>query len=417
MLPHLEFGYAVIALFALTQGPVYRLWSGSGESLVVSSRTSLAHVYFATFLAVQLPALIVVARTLTVEMLRNRSIQALIALHLWLGCTVLWSTLARQSLPEFIALVFTTSFGVFLALRFRPLQFWWIVLLAMTIGLLLSVVAVYRVWDTARDLNDGSWIGIYYNRNSLAPVAGVASIACPAVLFHGRSGRSSRRAVLTFLASLVGVLSVIILWQAGSRTTPYALFGASLVAVLYLLLRRVMPHARLGVLSRLGAARLSMGIAAIGVFIILRNAADVSSVPVETSTFNSRVALWSQNWSGFLEKPIQGWGWMAARYTDEFFRQGIWWGGFRTEWSHSGYHDVLLGGGVIAGVLLLTMIYFGLASSVRVNESWSEGIQVVTVGFVLIVATQESFFIGSHFLWALLIAALAKSARNDYKSE
>jgi hypothetical protein len=129
------------------------------------------------------------------------------------------------------------------------------------------------------------------------------------------------------------------------------------------------------------------------------------------------VALWSQNWSGFLEKPIQGWGWMAARYTDEFFRQGIWWGGFRTEWSHSGYHDVLLGGGVIAGVLLLTMIYFGLASSVRVNESWSEGIQVVTVGFVLIVATQESFFIGSHFIWALLIAALAKSARNDYKSE
>jgi len=283
--------------------------------------------------------------------------------------------------------------------------------------LLLSVVAVYRVWDSARDLNDGFWIGIYYNRNSLAPVAGVASIACPAVLFHERSGRSSRRAVSTFLASVVGVLSVIILWQAGSRTTPYALFGASLVAVLYLILRRVMPRARLGVLSRLGAARLSMGIAAMGVFIILRNAADVSSVPVETSTFNSRVALWSQNWSGFLEKPIQGWGWMAARHTDEFFRQGIWWGGFRTEWSHSGYHDVLLGGGVIAGVLLLTMIYFGLASSVRVNESWSEGIQVVTVGFILIVATQESFFIGSHFLWALLIAALAKSARNDYKSE
>jgi len=58
-LPHVEFVYAVIALFALAQGPVYRLWSGSAESLVVSAKTSLPHVYFATFVAVQPPALIV----------------------------------------------------------------------------------------------------------------------------------------------------------------------------------------------------------------------------------------------------------------------------------------------------------------------------------------------------------------------
>jgi len=33
--------------------------------------------------------------------------------------------------------------------------------------------------------------------------------------------------------------------------------------------------------------------------------------------------------------------------------------------------------------------------------------RVALGGFVLIAATQESFFIGSHFLWALLVASMA----------
>jgi hypothetical protein len=35
--------------------------------------------------------------------------------------------------------------------------------------------------------------------------------------------------------------------------------------------------------------------------------------------------------------------------------------------------------------------------------------------FVLAAATQESFFVGSHFLWALLVASLAV-ARDDVAS-
>jgi hypothetical protein len=33
--------------------------------------------------------------------------------------------------------------------------------------------------------------------------------------------------------------------------------------------------------------------------------------------------------------------------------------------------------------------------------------------FVLAAATQESFFIGNHFLWLLLVAAIAGSPRNN----
>jgi hypothetical protein len=41
--------------------------------------------------------------------------------------------------------------------------------------------------------------------------------------------------------------------------------------------------------------------------------------------------------------------------------------------------------------------------------------RLALVVFVLAAATQESFFIGSHFLWALLVASLA-AARDDVAS-
>jgi len=410
VLPHLEFGYAVIALFALTQGPVYRLWGESAESLVVSSRTSLAHVYFATFTAVQLPALVVVSRTFTVEMLRNRSIQALIALHLWLGCTVLWSTLARHSLPEFLALVLTTSFGVFLALRFRPLQFWWIVLLAMMIGLLLSVLAVYRVWDTARDLNDGFWIGIYYNRNSLAPVAGVALVAAMSVVVVGKRLTGSQRLANLIGATFVGGFSVLIVVQAESRTTPIALTLTVLILGLWQIYRALLGKWANGFLTRCGAATLAVGTVAICILVALRNFAKVSGLSGETTTFNSRAGLWSQNWTGFLEKPLQGWGWMAARQTKDFFQQGIYWAAFPTEWSHNGYHDLLLGGGMVAGSLFVVFLALALGHFDR-ELSWSDSLaNIGLVGFVLVAAIQESFFIGSHFMWALLMGCLLRGA-------
>jgi len=98
---------------------------------------------------------------------------------------------------------------------------------------------------------------------------------------------------------------------------------------------------------------------------------------------------------------------MAAWRTPDFFRQGEWWELWNTEWSHNGYHDILLGGGIPAAVLFAGFLWFGLrevGSKLPQSESLAT---VLLVGFVLTAATQESFFIGSHFLWALLIAGLS----------
>jgi len=394
----IEYAYAALMMFALTQGPVYRLWSASSDSLVISAKTSMMHLYFATFVVVQLPAIVIVARTCSIDVCRHRPIQLLAALHVWLGCTVLWSTLARQSLPEFIALVLTSTAGVYLALRFRSVEIWGILAVAMAAGLVLSLIAVSQKWDLAIDATENYWIGIYYNRNSLAPVAGVGLIASLGLLVVSSEHRGVRRNVGMFGAVSLGVLSCITIWRAESRTTPFALVTALAALILWQLLHRVPGRP----MQRFGSARLSVVIVAIGVFLALRNVASLSGVPAETSTFNSRAALWSQNWTGFLERPLQGWGWMAARHTAEFFKQGTWWAAFPTEWSHNGYHDLLLGGGVLAIVLFVSFLLSSFGYLSDSPRDLNGMIRFVAACFVLVAATQESFFIGSHFLWAIL---------------
>lgn len=70
--------------------------------------------------------------------------------------------------------------------------------------------------------------------------------------------------------------------------------------------------------------------------------------------------------------------------------------------------DVLLGGGIVAAVLLVGgVIWSGYryldSADKETAAQWTPAIMF----FVLATATQESFFIGNHFLWLLLVASIA----------
>jgi O-antigen ligase len=406
-----EVGYALAVLFALTQGPVYRLWNESGQYQQFITLPTIGHAYFATFVALQLPALCLVARRLSATFIAERRGQLLVALLLWLGLSVLWSTFARHSLPEFVSLFLTTSFGVYLAVSFSPAVLWRIVAIAMSLGLGISLIAVQRGWEGAMNSEDGHWIGIYFNRNSLAPVAAVALLAVIGMLCTQPKWRSSGGRVVLVASVVVSVGAVITLWRAESRTSPLALAAAVGVLAVSQLLRLLFERFWTS-LSRYSAA-LATSISAVALFVALRLFGGLSTVSAELLTFNSRNGLWAQNWTGFLEKPFQGWGWMAARKTPSFFRQGVWWAAFETDWSHNGYHDLLLGGGVLAAVLFAGVVWFGMRE-MGSHASLTETIpNLLLVAFVLTAATQESFFIGTHFLWALLIAGLFFNASRN----
>jgi O-antigen ligase len=396
-----ERAYAVVAMFTLTQGPVYRLWSESAGYVVTSPEPTLTHAYFATFVAVQLPALFIVGRTLSGEFLRRRSTIALFALVGWLGVTVAWSTLARYSLPEFVALVCTTAFGLYLATRFPSRTAWWIVAGATATGLLVSVFSVWRDWPGSVDATEGYWVGIYYNRNSLAPVAAAALIAAAALAVG--TVRRSRSLFPGLAASLaLGALALVVLLRSESQTAPFALLVAACAVVVFWSLR--WATRRIGVTSSWWSPTLlTLVVTAAAVFVAMRTIGSLSGISGEATTFNSRGPLWSLSWSGFQLKPWHGWGWQAAWHTPEFFKQGVWWAAWNTTWSHNGYFDLLLGGGVLAALLFVA--YFATASRDLDRLPGAEsGFRLVAIVFVLAAATQESFFIGSHFLWALTVA-------------
>jgi O-antigen ligase len=411
-----ELAYASLALFALTQGPVFRVWSQSTSQLELFPNPSMQHTYFATFVAVQLPAVLLWSRRANIDWLRERANQLLVALLGWLGLSVVWSTFARQSLPEFVTLCLTTVFGLYLAASFSRSEFWWIVAGAMALGVGVSWFSIVRLWDGAVNLQDDYWIGIYGNRNSLAPVAAVALLASIVVVSLARE-RSvpnwSRIVTLAVPAALV-VFAAIEMWRSGSQNSPVALAAAIVACVAWLVVRAA--ASRFGALGafRHNAAPISLALLAGFAVVALRQIGDATTLSGETATFNSRRALWSVNWSGFLEKPWLGWGWMAARFNPAFFKQGTWWAALETQWSHNGYHDLLLGGGVPAAVLFALYLWFASREFDRVGVAVALPRMALAV-FVLAAATQESFFVGSHFLWALLVASLAV-ARDDVAS-
>ena len=61
---------------------------------------------------------------------------------------------------------------------------------------------------------------------------------------------------------------------------------------------------------------------------------------------------------------------------------------------------------MLAGVLFFGVVVFGVRSLDQLANVRVATPRFLVIGFVLAAATQESFFIGSHFLWAILIAAL-----------
>jgi O-antigen ligase len=332
---------------------------------------------------------------------------------IWLGLSVTWSTFARQSLPEFVSLILTTSFGVYLTTCFSTEEFWKIVATAMSVGMSVSLFAIQRSWDSAVSTEEGHWIGIYYNRNSLAPVAGVALLAVVGMLCAQRTYKDFSGLLISTASIIVAVGALLTLWRAQSRTSPLALIVGLLALGTWMVMRWGAQH----VFSRVRdfTAALSVAFMAVAAVVALRAVGGLTTVSGETATFNSRGPLWSLSWSGFLEKPLQGWGWMAAWRTLKFFQQGEWWTVWDSEWSHNGYHDLLLGGGVLAAVLFAGVVWCGMRE-IGSQASLREAVpRFLIVAFVLTAATQESFFIGTHFLWALLIAGLflPRAANND----
>ena len=400
-----EYAYVVVLLFALTQGPVLSLWFAS--SLVTPVGAVSAQLL--TFVAVQIPALILLGYR---RVPRSSLIGPVGLLGLfcgWMWLSTLWATFGQHTIVEATTLFVTFLTGVYLARSFSLLEQLILVVVAMQPGLMWSRYAIANGWSNSVDQN-GNWVGIYFNRNSLAPVAMVSCLAASALLWIVVM-RRGKKLPITLIAILVDVIlfGAVMLFHSRSNTSIGGAVVFAAVWAFWTVVRSLVRRKQITgeSLQRFVYPGFIFG-AALLTWATVRLQSVVLSFFGETIDFNGRSAIWNYSWTGFLDRPLIGWGWMSAWRTPPFLHRDLWWSFTNTGWSHSGYMDVLLGGGLVAAVLFVgALLWGGLRHVGDVTKQTAAQWTPALMFFVLATATQESFFIGNHFLWLLFVAAVA----------
>ncbi len=400
-----EYAYAATLIFFLTQGPVLSVWFASEKANLQSADAP----HLATYLMLQLPALVLVSRQ---KFGRSDLVGpvGLIGLFcVWMATTTLWATNSQHTVIESVSLISTFICGVYFAKRFSLIEKLAVIMVAMQPGLLLSRYAIAHNWNMSRSI-EGYWVGIYFNRNSLAPVAMVSFVSAITLMYVVYLKKLDKLRIFKIcLLADIAIFALVIAIRTRSNTPFGGLFAGSAVFIFWEVKRRT----RLATLLQDSRSRIriySAFIALVGLvsWFAMQFQSQVLRLFGETVDFNGRSAIWKYSWNGFLDRPLLGWGWLSAWRSWAFMKMDLWWTVEGVSWSHNAYLDVLLGGGVLAVVIFVCAVVWGIYRIIPINlnnpiDAWP----VAFAFFFLAMATQESFIIGNHFLWMIFVAMLS----------
>jgi len=275
----------------------------------------------------------------------------------------------------------------------------------------------------------GDWIGMYTNRNSLAPMAALGVIAglrwllpragtasplgtrsAAARSAHGSSappGALSPRLASWFGASpalwrgsgaALVVASLVTLIGAGSRTAWLALaaaltltsaFGAVASASR---LRRWRPLQTWAVAVGGGLVVVGVGVAAV-------------AAAWNVSTFAQRRTIWSLVWDRVLERPWGGYGFFAFWEVPELVQDHVL---LQRGSAHNSLVETALGLGVVGTLPFVVLVVLAAVNAGRglwLRPSADTGMWAAVTVFVLFENMTESFVLWFSHIWVLLLAA------------
>jgi O-antigen ligase len=131
-----------------------------------------------------------------------------------------------------------------------------------------------------------------------------------------------------------------------------------------------------------------------------------------------RNLAWVHSVRGIQERPFGGWGFNAAWNTLKFRKLDFWWTVEHLGHSHSAYLDILLSGGIIAGLLFLVFLFKSLWS---ISKEWSENViqsfGISLTFYCLFSALFEPFIVTGYFLWPLLIIGILPSSKQAVSTD
>jgi len=387
------------------------MWFASEEQ---NSRPALAP-QLATYFIVQIPALVLVSRQkFTMRDVRG-PLGLLAVFCIWLTATTLWATNGQHSAVESVSLMSTFVCGVYFAKRFTLIEKLTVVVVAMQPGLMLSRYAIANDWNMSQS-DEGFWVGIYFNRNSLAPVAMVSVVSALALLYVVYINKDDKLRIykLCLLADIVS-FGLVVAIQTHSNTPFGGLIAFGAVFAFWEVLRKSPLRNQLNSVTQIRKVYAGfVALVTICSLLAIQFQSKVLQAFGETVDFNGRSEIWKYSWNGFLDRPVLGWGWLSAWRSWAFMKMDLWWTVEGVMWSHNAYLDLLLGGGVLAVLLFAAAVVWGVYRLVPTDignplESWSSAF----IFFYLAMCTQESFIIGNHFLWLLFVAILTSGSTSS----
>ena len=413
----LEYTYVVILLGTLTQGPVNKIWEGSGQ---VDPR-AIEITKFATYILIQAPAVFMLVRRGISKNLLKGPMGVLLLFVGWMLFSTIWATSSSNTVFESVTLVLTCSVGLYVARSFRLIEQLGLFFVAMQPGLIFSWYAVRQNWSGSVQPEDGDWVGIYFNRNSLAPPAALGLLAASALLWIVLVRRPKWWIAFALILLATTFFDSYLLVRSGSLTSVGAIIVFGLVWLFWTVIRWWQRRQNISPRQMLRVVYTSFLFGTVFLtWLGFRFQSTLLERLGREIDFNGREVLWRFSWSGFKDRPIIGWGWMSAWRTQAFFRdREFWWALTNNYWSHSAMMDVLLGGGIIGAALLLVAIVWSGARQLgsvcsEISGQWA----FAATWFVIAASTQESFVIGNHFMLVLLVSSMIgyQADQNDDSS-
>lgn len=405
-----EMAYAATVLLALTVGPIYTMWR---EAQLNNPALPIDSAHLATFAIVQLPALFLLGKRVTISMSWKSAEWYLFALIGWLVFTSATSDIGAYAVGNAAKVALAACTGLYLAVSFTRRQQLIAITIATHMGVLISRFAIARDWPESI-YESREWSGIYVNPNLLGPVAAVAcvSLVFLAISFFNNIRREWRIAFLVLVFD-IAVFDVVVLLRTKAFTSILATCVALGIVLFAYVVRRVIAVEKfVQVWPRLVAA-LSGGLV-VSMVVLYRFSSLVNGKLLPRSALQERVFAWDFSWTGFLERPWLGWGQGVAWSNQIFRRLDLYWTVVNIGHSHSAYFDVLLSGGILAGVLLLTYLVIAL---MRISKECSspefDAQRIALVFFCLSAALFEPFIVANYFLWPILVMSLAVTKPNN----
>ena len=400
----LEIFYGATALFLLTVGPVYTLWRNAQLN---NASLPIEAAHLSTFVVVQLPALFLLGKRVNHMKLWNSAEGFLAVLMVWLFATSALSDFGAVAIGNAVKVSLCAITGLYLATSFTRSQQLIVIALATQTGVLISRFAIARNWpESIYELRE--WSGIYVNPNILGSVAAVACLSLLFAVFPNfkRIPCQWRIAIGVSIAD-IALFNLIVLFHTRAFTSIFSTIVVLIIgAIAFSVSQRISSHQRKQWWKN-AVVVLSCGLIA-SMIVLYKFNSLVNGKLLPKSVLQDRIFAWDFSWTGFLERPWMGWG-QGVSWSNEIFRRlDLYWTVENIGHSHSAYFDVLLSGGILAGMLFVAYLWAGLYRFVKITQpKQSDIFRLSLVFFCLSAALFEPFIVANYFLWPILVMAIA----------